>query len=173
MLEALRQGRMLARVEHDGRVYDVASITHADLFAMTGASPEQIAVLARAGGDMARAGATATGSDGDLDAAVFGEWFHSVPMEQAGLAYLLLRHFMPPQELRRLLRQLDVQVRARHPRTKGERAERGYFMPAHERLTITMGDLVLWDGTQSDANGRMLMMISMMTPLASPLAGTQ
>lgn len=168
MLAALREGRMLARVEHDGKVYDIASITHADLFAMTGASPEQIAALATAGGDRARA----TESNGDLDAAVFAEWFRAVPMSQAELAYLLLRYFMPPQELRRLLRRLDVRVEIRRPRSKAERADRG-MTPYAERVTVALGDLIVWDGrTQSDTNGSTLMTISMIGPLASPPAGT-
>jgi DNA invertase Pin-like site-specific DNA recombinase len=166
MLVALREGRMLARVEHDGRVYDVASITRADLFAMIGGSLEQIAQFAHEGRDYARE----TGDD--LDAAVFDEWFHHVPMKQADLAYTLLRDFMPPQELRRLLRRLDVQVRVRPPRTPEERAERGYFTPFQERLTVALGDLILWDGTQSEVNGSTLMTISMIAPLASPPAET-
>ncbi len=166
MLVALREGRMLARVEHDGWVYDVGSISWADFVAMTGGAPEQVAEMALEGSERARA----TGDD--LDAAVYAEWFHHVPMQQADLAYYLLRYFMPPQELRRLLRRLDVRVRVRPPRTAAERAERGYHMPYQERLTVALGDLILWDGTQSDVKGSTLMTISMTAPLASPPAET-
>ena len=174
MLEALSAGRMLMRVEHDGRAYDLASITRADLLAMTGGSAEQIAAIKR---DL---GAEVAAEGDDLDAALFEQWFSAEPLEQADLAYLLLSLFMPPRERRRLLRTLDVQVTIRPPWSKEERAERG-LTPFWSRVTVALGDMILWDGaevqarlgTESAGKVRMLMAISMPTATGSPPLGTR
>jgi DNA invertase Pin-like site-specific DNA recombinase len=139
MLAALREGRLLTRVLHDGRTYDLTNVTRSDLLTLTGGSPEQVAKLAREAG--AKAGDA-------TDQALFAEWFEHTPMEQADLAYLLLSSFMPPNEQRNLLRVLNVQVRISPPRTKEERKQYGYFAPAWTRIAVQMGDLLLFDGAK-------------------------
>jgi site-specific DNA recombinase len=189
LLAALHEGRMATRVEHDGRTYDLASITRADLLAMTGGAPEQIAAIKGAL-------AAEIAAEGDeLDAMAFDEWFSAEPMEQSDIAYLLLSVFMAPAERRRLLRTLEVKVSVSPPWRKEERAARG-MTPYWTRVRVEMGDLILWDGaeaqaklgaevihdrlrqahhseTETVAKVRTLIAISMPTATGSPPLGTR
>ena len=63
---------MLTRVEDDGRSYDLATITRADLLTMTGGSAEQIAAIRR---DL---GAEVAAEGDEFDAALFAQWFDTI-----------------------------------------------------------------------------------------------
>jgi site-specific DNA recombinase len=159
MFAGLRDGRLLARVEHNGRVYDLTNVNIYDMMELVAGEQvpdsflEDIS-MELLGGELP-AGLDMTNPDTrKLVQQAITDVLQRDPLSRAEQAFLLLL-MMPRAEVRRLLKRLGIVVRVTRPWAKEERAQRGPT-PPEERVSVEVCGLTLRMPARSAyaANGR-------------------
>jgi DNA invertase Pin-like site-specific DNA recombinase len=171
LFAAMRTGQLLARVEHEGRVYDLTNITIDDMVTLVlGDNAPQGFLEAMALELIQRDTPDARDlSNPEVRRIVqdmIAAFLHRHTVSRARLAEMVLM-CMPQDEVRRLLKHLGVVVRVTRPWAKEERAQRGPT-PPEERVSVEVCGLTLRMPARSAyaANGQKLAMPTISTPAA-------
>lgn len=127
MLDALRSGRMLVSVEHHCRTYDLTNLTLEDAQQLMELAHLQTGTETPLLGELAQAAHASLRDELDAELARKGfvvdpgyEVFANQTVPRAALAGILLRYYMPREQVRKLLRRLNVIVWVSRPRERGQ-----------------------------------------------------
>jgi len=144
MLDALRHGRMLMTVEHDGRTYDLTQMSHTDLHALLDfeagnrfqrAAERGLAEMESRVTDPALDAVTRRELEEDI--AQLKDYLYEYRVAPSTLAANLIGLYMTREQTRKLLSDLDVVIWVSRPRSRQEMAEKG-ATPVKERVVMEL-----------------------------------